>query len=249
MTSEFEANFRGVTLDSGRIVVVQSIDGGWRGRQRGGRDVLVVFRDMRIHPKLEELLRYEVPGLAKLAFFGHPDVGDEVAIAEEEPDGDTLAHVGTLSEFETIQLGIDLCELALAWAARRDELTIGLRPETVYLAGVAGARRFSGATPRTELLRSGETDPFEAPTQGYSSYTADDIGFLVARILWIALLGEDPYKFAGHLNDYDNIWHDRRANWTGPPELGRLLEQVLVVQNRLPVTKFRDALRELQAGL
>lgn len=72
-------------------------------------------------------------------------------------------------------------------------------------------------------------------------YTVDDVGFVIARILWIAMLGEDPYRVPGTPSDYDNIWTDRRRPWAGPPALGRLLEQVLVVDNRLPVAQFRDA--------
>lgn len=80
-------------------------------------------------------------------------------------------------------------------------------------------------------------------------YTVDDVGFVIARILWIAMLGEDPYRVPGTPSDYDNIWTDRRRPWTGPPALGRLLEQVLVVDNRLPVAQFRDALLKLQSQL
>lgn len=43
----------------------------------------------------------------------------------------------------------------------------------------------------------------------------------------------------------ENIWQNKRRTWTGPPALGRILEQVLVVDGRLPVRAFCEALQAL----
>ena len=66
-------------------------------------------------------------------------------------------------------------------------------------------------------------------------------------ILWFALLGEHPYKHPDHSVIDDNIWEDRRRPFTGPPELGRLLESVLVadIERRMKTDEFRDELIRL----
>jgi hypothetical protein len=254
----------GATLDRGRIAVVGGpADGLWRGTQRGGRDVVIAFKAIgyaKARAETDALFRYDVPGLAKLAFLGYPDGGPdptaeelrelnrrnvwpEVALAEERPDGVTLAAASALDERAAIRLGIDLCEVAIAWSERCEQLTTGLRPETVYVHD--DSRRYTGATPRVELLLGREADPFEAPAAGGLSYTADDLGFQAGRLIWFALLREDPYRFPGAMNSLDNVWTDRRRAWTGPPALGAVLDQVLRADGRLPVRELRDALLRL----
>lgn len=227
-------------LDGGRIVLVEHRDGFWRGHTREGRAVVAALKPHRNLAELQALLAYDVPGIAPLVFIGPAEDGD-VAVVEEQPAGGTLAHAPASSVPATIGLGIDLCAMAMAWAERREDLTSGIRPETVYLDG----DRFTGATPRVELFQGRHSDHFEAPADGIGSYTADDLGFVIARILWIALLREDPYRLPEAPNDLENIWRDRRRPWTGPPALGALLERVLVANGRLPLADFAAALRAM----
>jgi hypothetical protein len=63
--------------------------------------------------------------------------------------------------------------------------------------------------------------------------------------MWFALLREDPYKFPGALDSLNNIWHDRRRAWTGSAGLGRVLEDVLRVDDRMRVRELRAALEVL----
>lgn len=233
---------RGTTLDHGRIIVDEPLDRLWRGHHRDGGEVVIAFKSMAYREDTDALVRYDVPGIAKLAFFGIPDgAPGDVALAEAHPGGITLAGAPALDERQTIALGIDMCATAVAWGERREFLTSGIRPETVYVRD----GRYTGTTPRTELLLGRESDHFEAPADGGLSYTADDVGFLIARVMWFAHLREDAYRMPGAMNSLENIWHDKRRPWTGPPALGRILEQVLVVDGRLSVRAFRDALQAL----
>jgi hypothetical protein len=168
----------------------------WRGRQREGRDVLVAFKSMRYSLDTDALFRYDVPGIARFVYFGDAGRG-EVAIAEELPDGMSLAEVGHLDEQSTIQLGIDMCATALAWAERREHHHIGLRPE--YYLHCEWAIR--GHTPRTECLLGRDYGYFEAPAESFGLYKPDDLGFLVARLMWIAPLGDATTRTSGPIDD------------------------------------------------
>src|SRR5687767_10620480 len=229
------------SLDGGRTLIETHRDGFWHGRTREGREVVAAIKAHRDVAGLEGLFGYDVPGIAPLVFLGRVDARDddddvvpapipEVAVVEARPRGTSIAHAAAFDERATIQLGVDLCAMAIAWSERAD-LTSGIRPETVYVEG----QRFAGVTPRIELFQGRQSDHFEAPASGLGSYTADDVGFVIARILWIALLREDPYRLPDAPNDLENIWHDRRRPWTGPRALGDLLERVLVADNRLSV--------------
>jgi hypothetical protein len=243
------------SLDGGRIFIEAHLDGYWRGRTRDGREVVAAIKSHRNVAGLEALFSYDVPGIAPLVFVGRVDAvardeedddepveSDDAAVVEERPRGVPLAHAPAFDERATIQLGVDLCAMAIAWSERREDLTSGIRPETVYVE----EQRFTGATPRVELFQGQHANHFEAPAAGIGSYTADDVGFVVARILWIALLREDPYRLPDAPNDLENIWQDRRRSWTGPRALGDVLERVLVVEKRLSVRDFGDALRQLR---
>jgi hypothetical protein len=247
------------SLDGGRILIDAHRDGFWHGRTREGREVVAAIKAHRDVAGLEALFSYDVPGIAPLVFVGRVDVEDdddddeadddddvpapipEVAVVEARPRGVSIAHAPAFDERATIRLGVDLCAMAIAWSERRDDLTSGIRPETVYVED----QRFTGATPRVELFQGRHSDHFEAPATGLGSYTADDVGFVIARILWIALLREDPYRLPDAPNDLENIWHDRRRPWTGPRALGDLLERVLVADDRVSVRDFGEALRRM----
>ena len=226
---------RGKRLDD--IVLTEYVDPLWRGQAADGREVLVAIRTMKYTQERDDLWRYEVPGLARVAYFGVCEPG-EVALAEERPAGVQLSTL-RVSERDAIAIGIALCTTTIAWSERREDLHIGIRPETVWVEG----GRFTGATPRTECLIR-ESDQFEPPS-GIGTCTADDVGFLIARTLWIAIHGEDPYRFAGSLNANENMWSDRRRPWPGTPALGGVLDRVLRTDDRMSVRDFRIALQGL----
>ena len=244
----------GATLDHGRIVVGRRLRGGlWIGRA-GNHPVLIGHNRLpysQHKDAIDGLYRFDVPGLASLEFLGFPDDGGrEVAIVEALPKGSPLAELQSLTLAEVVQCGIGLCDTVLAWGARRHSLTEGLRPETVYMANGA----YTGATLRMALI-AGEpydgtfsNERYKAPSDGAPlELTIDDAGFIVAQVLWFALLREHPYKVPGALDETQNIWTDTRRPFTGPPELGRILEAVLVADpsRRLGVQGFRDQLAAL----
>lgn len=267
----------GMTLDGGRIVV----DGHLRGRLWNGhlvgepsRSIVIAYKYFpyaSAREQLDELLRYDVPGISPLAFLGYPDKGPSpqtarelaelhrenvwpaAALAEVRPVGATLSETEPLTTREVILLGVALCDTILEWAARRPFLSVGLRPETVYVTGPIGQRVYSGATPRVAFLVGDSPeeatfsyDMYEPPAASRQEITVDDAGFIVACILWFALLHENPYKVPGAPEE-SNVWNDRRLPFTGPSDLGHVLEAVLVAdaQKRMKASRFREELLRL----
>lgn len=243
------------TLDRFRIQLEQPLDRGWRARLRDGGEAIAVRRsNLTPSAGLEHMLRYEVPGIARLEFLGYAD-GDvpptarqiqdnrvpELWLVEARPPGARISDLPPLDTPTTVRLGIDLCTTTLAWAERCELLTPGIRPETVYLDD----GRFTGATPRIEVFLGRDSEHFSAPADSGLAYTVADVGFLVARVLWFAHLRVDPYRFPGALDEVANIWENKRRAWTGEPALGAILERVLVVDGRLSVAAFRDALEQI----
>lgn len=244
----------GATLDHGRIVFEQRVRGRlWRGRTQH-RSVLIVHNRIpyeQYRMEIDKLYRFDVPGIAPLEFLGFPDDGGaEIALAEALPEGSPISELEPLTASQVVQCGLDLCDAVLTWSERYESLIVGLRPETVYING----GRYTGSTPRIALLAG---DPegttfggprYEAPNGSMQEGDANDTGFIVAQVMWFALLREHPYKFPGALNEHNNIWNDKRRPFTGPPELGRILEAVLVADpdRRLGVRGFRDQLAALR---
>jgi hypothetical protein len=90
---------------------------------------------------------------------------------------------------------------------------------------------------------------FDPPTQSAFDRGADEIVYTVALLLWFGLLREHAFIFGTNRDEYDNMWRDVRAPFTGPPELGRLLEAVLVsdVEKRMKAAELREELAKLAA--
>ena len=261
---------KGCTLDGGAYVFLDSPaergDGLWSGKQLGPspRPVVIAFRWFDISEDLVDLLRREVPGIAPLLYIGSPDgyrrPTDEVhrawdvAIVEAKPEGHHLGESGRLTAGEVVRLGLGLCDTIQSWASRFP-ITQGLRPETVYVTGDHGNRRYSGSTPRAALVLGYGPSYWAFPGETYDPPAAnttidialDDALFTVAMILWFALLGEHPYKLPDRPSIDDNIWEDRRRPFTGPPELGRLFDRVLVadIDKRMKTHEFKDELTRL----
>lgn len=159
-----------LTADAGRIVL-DSPNGAdvWFGRVLAPREreVVIVYRFHdyeRAQAALDQLLRFESPGVAPLVYLGVPDrrrfviaglpdVAPEVVMAELRPEGTTLFDAGRLSVGETVRLGIELCDTIFAWGGPE---IFGLHPQTVYVAGELGQRRFAAVTPRVHYLAGGD---------------------------------------------------------------------------------------------
>ncbi len=256
------------TADGGRFVSLEPLGNGlWRGERRHPtrREVIFAFRSsLRRTDELDELLQYDVPGLAPLFFIGPPDgykcpdwrrlQGGELVVIEARPEGAHLLEAGRLSRNEIVRLGLGLCDTILAWSVQA-RITGGLRPETVYVVGSPGKRRFAGAIPRSffilgnsERCAAFSHEPYDPPIGAYfADLAVDDEVFVVALLLWFALLGEHAYAVPGHPSLDNNMWDDIRLPFTGPSELGRLLEAVLVADadRRMKAGEFREELARL----
>jgi len=252
----------GLTFDVGRYRFTRLLrgtrhNGLWLDDAATPRPVWIIYRRLRKKPELEALLRYSAPGIAPLLFLGPPDQGDDelkrehTAFIEEAPSGVHLGEAGRLTTAEVVALGISLCDLIVAWAAAcNGEITRGLRPETIFVTGEPGSRRFSAAAPRAYFLLGGDgayggqpCDSFDPPAASVFQLSPEDGLFTVALTLWFATTGVHPYSVAGDAIE-NNIWKDRRLAFTGDGDLGELLEQVLVAdpQRRLGVAAFRAGL-------
>lgn len=273
----------GATLDHGRIVIDAPIFGEpsfvpwvnspgglglWRGRQLAPRKRPLLVTYGYVEEFLyREWICYDTVGIAPLVFFGYLDgvppldepmyrqlrrkgVYPHLAMAEARPQGEPLLAVAPLTLAEVVRLGLGLCDMLLSMGGLE---IVGLRPETVYLAGEHGSRYYAGAAPRA-FLTGGYTPghgwleaTFDSPTPGIFERDAHELVYTVALLLWFGLLREHAFIFGKHIDDLDNRFRDIRAPFTGPPELGRLLEAVLVsdVERRMKAPELREELAKL----
>jgi hypothetical protein len=182
---------------------------------------------------------------------------EHLCVIDEQPSGIDLASAGRLTLAETAELGISLCEAITGWAtALGGTVTRGLRPETVFVTGSAGERKFSGATPRPFfLLGNDATSPpyprlsFDPPAASVFEFTVSDALFTIAMILWYAFTGAHPYLVPG-TELSQNIWADRRVPFVGSKALGDILESALIAEpgNRISIDMFRTRLLDIVRG-
>ena len=197
----------GLTVAGGRYRLESLLRGApqeglWKASSvaLAGRPTIVTLRRLRYSKELDALLRYSGPGIAAPLFIGPPDLFDEdgeevrdrhTCMVDEQPTGADLANAGQLSADETVALGVSLCDAIIGWAATHEgTVTRGLRPETIFLAGGEGQRRFSGATPRPFFLLGNEGPvpayprlSFDPPAASMFEYPPSDALFTVATIL------------------------------------------------------------------
>jgi hypothetical protein len=263
----------GLTMHGGRYRLDSLLRGTryhglWRASQLGSEPgaVLVTFRHLRYTPALGTLLRFSAPGIPAPLYFGMPDQSGDLGsdrqreyfcVVDEQPSGTDLESAGRLTVEETAKLGISLCETITGWAAALDGfVTRGLRPDTIFVTGSAGERRFSGATPRTFFLLGddGYASPyprlgFDPPADSIFQFSMSDALFTVAMILWYVSTGAHPYRIPG--TDLDqNVWTDRRVPFVGPQALGATLESALIAEpgNRISIDMFRTRLVDIVRG-
>lgn len=265
MTVDYN-NPEGLTLDRQRFLIVKCVGSGassiWLGEQsRPVRRAVLISYGFPGDSEME-WLRYDVPGIAPLLFIGSPDgfrvpPGQSrpgpVAVVEAMPAGETLHQIGRLVVRDVVRVGIGLCDMLLA-SDTRGVVVWGLRPETVFAVsdGPAGYR-YAGATPRSYRFLGGpegSLSPFPLwfchfdPPE-YPELTSSSGVSTAALILWYALLGEHAFvKEVGTAHQHWATADDVRRPFTGPPELGRLLEAALVadVEKRMTTAELRDAL-------
>lgn len=238
--------------------------GVWTGSHIGPpkQPVLVLLSNPRGigmgKPQLNEVSRERwmrrIPGIARGLFYGWPDKQHvkppPIGRVLVRPAGQHLMDVEALTPQEVVRLGLGLCDTIAEWG-KRYPIDIGLRPETVFVAGESGMRCFSGAIPEAFIVLGGSDGPFTY--DDYQAPSADawvDMGtesavYVLALVLWYALLKEHPFDARG--GQINHMWDDKRRPFTGPPELGRLLEAVLVfdVAKRMKLPELRHELVEL----
>ncbi len=135
-------------------------------------------------------------------------------------------------------------------------LSAGLRPETVYLAGPDGDRHFAGALPHLMILRGNLRGLFSAdryvPPDDYDDVfdglhvSYDNIGVTVALIIWYATQQEFAFELSHQDYPEWEVWDTKRRTFTGPAELGRLLNAALV-WDRAKRMKVHELRVELEA--
>ena len=273
MTQEYP---EGLTIAKGRFQLTRLLrgedrDGLWLATDReANREVWVTIRRMRPMPHHFKLLTFSAYGIRPPLYVGEPDAYEaggeyleraDLVFVDEIPKGQTIADVGRLDMREAAQLGIDLCDVVVDWAAACDGYIYkGLRPETIFVSGATGARRFTGATPRPYLMLGIETNGFECIRGGYPSPPFDppyeelspaphDALFTVALLVWYAVTGIHPFDVPGSSTD-SNIWAGNRHPYDGPAALGPILDRALVAERteRCSVDEFKAALAALLAS-
>lgn len=253
-----------LTADEGRIRVEAQLAGRlWRGTQTDPpRELVIAVKDFPYATGKElydRWYRFDVPGVAPLAYLGYPDgaspTADELRamrskgktadalLAEVRPEGTPLADTDPLATAEAARLGVALCDTMLAWIAQRGSASVGFRPETVYVTGAPGARSYAGATPRVCALLAGDgtfpTTYYGAPLAASSNaIDAEDAAFVVGLVVWFAATGQHAYQSLQYIEH-------RRAPFPGDPALGRVLDAALHLDRRLGVQALRDALQAL----
>lgn len=253
-----------------RIVDRSVIRGIWHGTdaQAPLRDVWITFgRGSRwLSNEQRKLMEADIPGAPRLLFAGPPDgyrfpkppdTPDwQFANVQHPIDGVRLPATTVLSASEAVSVGVSLCQMLIAWD-RVGKVHCGLHPETIFVTGTDGARRFAGAMPNRFLLCS-KTFTFI----GEHSYLPplDEFDGLhlpiehavvtVALILWYAT----THEFAFDVNpafDYPDweLWDARRKTYPGAPELGRLLHAAMHsdVSKRMKAGELLVELQQLAA--
>jgi hypothetical protein len=263
------------TADNGRIVVDEELGGLlWRGRQLQPRErpLVIAIKDLAAasgKEMLERWCRFDVPGIAPLAYLGFPHgtPSDPEALrdlkkrghplvallAEAQPPGLPLAGVveeEPLTDAEVVRIGLGLCDTAVAWLDRRETAIVGFRPETIYIAGdMPGERYYAGATPRVcAWIGSGGSDGtfpatyYGAPLASSSTQIdSTDLAFVIGLVLWYAATREHAYSHIYYIEH-------ARPEFHGTAELGDLCDAVLRLDNaRIGVHTLRDRLRALAA--
>lgn len=241
---------------AGKLIAGVSHNGRYAGEQTqpSRRPVLVGLLDTarslsRLFAQMEPTFRDHSAGLAPLLFFGrpdrHPELPNSIAVIEAQPEGVDLKVAGKLDQRELVRVGLGLCDTVLASSGKVDH---ELRPETVFVAGEVGARRYAGATPRAFRLLGNDGYASAFSFEAYDAPDGGDAGpaaliYAAALVLWFAATGTHAFG----LQTDSNRYHDRREPFTGPPELGRLLEAVLVADRRarMSASELRDGLAAL----
>ena len=236
------------TADHGRIVVEENLRGAlWRGRR--GEDELVValwdFAYAKEPDVFDRWFRFDVPGIAPLAFLGVPDDARSATavLAEVRPAGEPLATAAPIDEAAAVRLGIALCAVMRGWIERRGHALTGIHPDTLY---VDESGRYTGATPRVfSLLGNGDAHPsFDAAYYGGPLGPSErelgdaDVAFVVALLVWFAATGQHAIR-AHHYLDAP------RPAFGGGAALGAVLDRALAGTT---LADLREALAALDRG-
>ncbi len=183
-------------------------------------------------------LDYEVPGIAPQlgvhGLDGLPAGGAPSVLVEVQPRGSFLqAFRGQGTSEDCVRIGCALAR-AVVSACERSILIEGLRPETVFLEGTPGALDLTGVTPRSAAVIGQGPLYAEVPAFGWDQFDPEQFAgeqperaaYSVALVLWVLHQPDHPYG-----NYYGESAHRAREGmrdpWTGPPELGRILEPML----------------------
>jgi hypothetical protein len=206
-------------------------------------------------------LAFTAHGIHAPEYVGRPDIyfGEDLrdqnfCVVDRMLEGTELSNAGPLDPTEAALLGIELCDLITSWAEINEGFILrGLRPETIFVQGQPGSRRFTGALPRPYFLLGNHNSfcaypdlEFDPPCLGVFQIILHDALFTVAMILWYAMTGQHPYVIP-KTDTCDNEYYDKRIAFEGPKPIGAILESALVSDpaSRIQVDAFKAALLEL----
>lgn len=264
----------GATYDRGRYVTDAWLRGhadrgvytGHRGDD--GQLVLITVRLEIWEPPLIDGLKFDVPGVAPMLYFGPPDGYRDSrvhrstlrAVIESRPAGVPVSDLaGTLSLRDLVRLGLGMLDVLDSAATRGIDIQ-GIRPETVYVVQEPDGLVVSGIAPRAvRALHYLDEPPFtlfdghsyEAP-ELYATLepSATSDLFSAALVLWFAHTRAHAYRVSPNEIDGEVMRADDRGAFPGPPELGAILEPILVADpaRRPTLPQVRAQLAALARG-
>ncbi len=244
----------GATFDGGRYRQGNRLRGhNMRGIYAGQRvadqlEVLITVRSHSWKPELVDSLRFDVPGVMPFLYYGRPDGYEDPkpnvpekmrGIVEQRPLGAPMSNqTGPMHPHDIVRVALGLMKVLAASKVRHVSIQ-GIRPETVYVSEAAAGLSLAGIAPRAVRVLGYQHDPPygdlfdghsydapEVPSTLESSATSDL--FSCALTLWFAFTRKHAYRVSP--NDVDEwvMRADDRGPFSGPPELARILEPVLV---------------------
>jgi hypothetical protein len=250
-------------LDSGAFQIVRELHGTpdrgiYRGRERwSNRSVLVTLGAPQTldADALRAKLEHRGRGVTRLRFIGHLEANVETeytGLVEDEPDGAPASEALALplDPARAVKLAFTLGEIA--YRARHP--FVGLRPELIYVRDAA----VTAVAPRTEpFFVTASPRCYGVPPCFDLFYLAREViarprapatdladVFSICAILAHWVTGEHPFEGIVAAEQAISIAATRRRPWTGPPELGAIIDAGLA-----PEPENRTELVNLLAAL
>lgn len=246
----------GATVADGTYAITENIRGGpdrgvYRGRNvKAGdaRPVLITtgLAQTRPYADLARQLAAKLESVSPLRALGPLEVsepGDREpprdCMVEDEPPGDPTSALAPFNRETALTMAARVAAIALASQARGTALE-GIRPELIYAQlSEDGQVSISGLVPRAEqFLASARQPSYGVPPLFATLYQAPEIlalapasdrsdVFSLCATLAFWLTGESPFAGDDVIQQMAAIASGQRRRWTGPADLGALIDRGL----------------------